>query len=137
MAAYSDDAANAGSDVRVKEVGGRAGWYVDQLTLELSSGCNSHGGNGGEALRSTRLAPGEYLTSVKQFEGPYLAAFDFSVNTGRTIHIRGSKQCGPGAVEFVAPTGQAIIGLTFQSEKLMGISTAPKPSAEVRGMPGR
>ncbi|KAJ9459880.1 hypothetical protein DIPPA_19624 [Diplonema papillatum] len=87
---FTDALSLAGTEVRSIRI--RAGQFVDQISITLSSGATlSHGGHGGME-KSLDLHPGEHLTTaevcldfIRQGIAPVISAASFTTNLGRYI----------------------------------------------------
>ena len=121
------------SGLRVANVFGGAGSYVDTVTLELSDGTRRGYGdtnwhNGRPNRGPHRLRDGDYIISVKQYHhGGYLGGgFAFQTHSGDTFEVAGSR-CDRGsrqrATTLRAPPGHQVVGLTFRSSSLEALET--------------
>jgi hypothetical protein len=83
------------SQLTVVSIGGRTGWYVDQVSFTLSDGrvLKCDGGEGGGKKPPQPLKISEHIVAVEhEVSGNYLGAgFTFILNSGREITVAGTQ----------------------------------------------
>ncbi len=140
-AAVAAEGGGAGQqdELRVVEISGRTGWYVDQVSLTLSDGrVVKYGGDGGSPVPPQKLRPDECIVAVHQNRHPeYLGSgFTFKLSSGRELRVAGSKD-NPNSsttrehiTSKTAPSGKQITSLHFSGSELVGAGFSPRAAKE-------
>lgn len=107
----------------VTSIRGWSGTAVDSVEIKYCDGkSRTHGGEGGTEFKEWKLESDELIIGVtqeRQGEGYLGNAVVFFTSKGRSVAVRGSDAARKR--RFIAPAGTQIVGLMFESSRLMGV----------------
>jgi hypothetical protein len=112
----------------VASVGGRRGWFVDQVTLTMRAGdVLAYGSDGGGGIDEMELHDGERIVGASQwYSGQYLGSrVALPTSDGRELAVEGThydESDGERWHAELTEEEEEIVGLAFEDGRLSGVS---------------